>query len=74
MAEYVIEIPHAPGECPAGLLAAEWTTYSGCRVGTHTTWTIGEFPTPDDAWALVPSPLRDTARVVAVERGGGRSE
>jgi hypothetical protein len=67
--EYVIEIPHSREECPPPSDgAAPWTTYHGCRAGTHTSWTIAELASADDAWALVPDLLRDTARVVLVDR------
>ena len=67
MPDYVIEIPHSPDECPDGR-PARWTTYHGCRSGTHTSWTVAELSADDEAWALVPPLLRDTARVVLVDR------
>lgn len=80
MPEFVIEIPHVPGECSAAAseivghprardLAAR--TWWGCSVGAHTTWVVGEFESEPEAGRLVPRLLRDTARVVLVERGFG---
>ena len=68
--EFLIEAPHARGECAvahAGLPAAfDRTTYWGCAAGTHTTWIVVELATEEEAWSLVPRLLRDTARVVPV--------
>jgi hypothetical protein len=69
--EYVIEIPHAPDECPSKTGADSlfrWTIYDGCASGAHTSWTIADLASEDEAWRLVPELLRDTARVVAVHR------
>ena len=73
----MIEVPHAPHECfiavsetirhpDAGHLMA--TTYWGCAAGIHTTWMVHEFDDARQAKALVPSLLRDTARVVELTR------
>lgn len=45
-----------------------YRSYRGCRSGTHTTWIIAELAAEQDAWGLVPALLRDTARVVRVDR------
>jgi hypothetical protein len=73
--EYLIEVPHSPEECGSGVAFAAKdarrslaAAYRGCGAGTHTTWMIVELETEDDAWLLVPRLLRDTARVVPVER------
>jgi hypothetical protein len=73
MCEFLIEVPHAPDECrEAGIVGTEaWTTFCGCGAGTHTTWTIARLAAEDEAWKLVPKLLRDTARVVRVERSPG---
>jgi hypothetical protein len=42
--------------------------YQGCSAGTHTTWIVAELGGEEEAWRLVPVLLRDTARVVPVER------
>ncbi len=77
MPEFVIEIPHSPEECSAAageivrhprardLVAS---TYWGCPGGAHSTWIVGEFEGEAEARRLVPRLLRDTARVVRVER------
>jgi hypothetical protein len=72
--EYLIEIPHSPDECPvaqpgfpAGVSPAG-RFYRGCGAGTHTAWIIAELAEEDEAWQLVPRLLRDTARVVPVDR------
>jgi hypothetical protein len=74
--EYLIEVPHSPEECSAaqiGLTGARdgdpiRTTYRGCAGGTHTTWTIVRLAAEEEAWSLVPRLLRDTARVVPVDK------
>jgi hypothetical protein len=73
VSEYVIEVPHSPEECSVAHMdpdggAARLRTYRGCGSGTHTTWIIAKLATEPEAWRLVPQLLRDTARVVAVER------
>jgi hypothetical protein len=75
MREYLIEIPHSPSECPApGVEASDLgnggplRAYRGCGSGTHTAWIVAELPAEDEAWKLVPQLLRDTARVVRVDR------
>lgn len=78
MREYLIEVPHSPEECaidPVDPVAsgAPLRSYRGCGSGTHTSWIIAELETEDEAWSLVPELLRDTARVVAVERSEGRA-
>jgi hypothetical protein len=78
MNEYLIEVPHSPEECSAaesrmGAVrdrASLRRAYRGCEAGTHTTWIIAEFTAEEDAWSLVPTLLRDTARVVPVDRCG----
>jgi hypothetical protein len=76
--EFLIEIPHSPQECSAAVsevvahpLARELEahTYWGCRVGAHTTWIVGAFESEPAATRIVPELLRDTARVVRVDRG-----
>jgi hypothetical protein len=80
--EFLIEVPHARGECAAAHAdladTAGGTSYWGCEAGTHTTWIIAELAAEHEAWRLVPRLLRDTARVVPVtvtgrlwHRGGG---
>jgi hypothetical protein len=68
--EFLIEVPHARGECAAARAdladAAGGTSYWGCEAGTHTTWIIAELAAEHEAWRLVPRLLRDTARVVPV--------
>jgi hypothetical protein len=77
MSEFMIEIPHSPEECGratidahphplAGELAAK--TYWGCIGGAHTTWIVADFASEHEAMSIVPALLRDTARVVRVER------
>jgi hypothetical protein len=77
MSEFMIEIPHSPEECAAaavdahphpraGELAAK--TYWGCMGGAHTTWIVADFASEHEAMSIVPALLRDTARVVRVER------
>jgi hypothetical protein len=72
--EFLIEIPHARGECAAARAdlagAADGTSYWGCEAGTHTTWIIAELAAEHEAWRLVPRVLRDTARVVPVTAPG----
>jgi hypothetical protein len=71
---YLIEMPHAPEECPAaeGVPAAtgrpSLNAYRGCGDGRHTTWIVAELADERDAWSLVPRLLRDTARVTRVDR------
>ena len=77
MSEFIIEIPHSPEECAtatvdapphprAGELAAK--TYWGCMGGAHTTWIVADCASEHEAVSIVPALLRDTARVVRVER------
>jgi hypothetical protein len=71
--EYLIEVPHSPEECSIapvdpGVAHALLRGYRGCGSGTHTTWILAELAEEHEAWKLVPALLRDTARVVAVER------
>ena len=77
MPEFMIEVPHSPHECFAAVTEAMRhprapvliaTTYWGCGAGVHTTWMVHEFDDVRDARALVPSLLRDTARVVELTR------
>jgi hypothetical protein len=71
MHEFLIEVPHARGECAAAHVSlAGGTSYWGCEAGTHTTWIIAQLATEHDAWCLVPRLLRDTARVVPVTKPG----
>ena len=74
MHEFLIEVPHARGECAAARAdladAAGGTSYWGCEAGTHTTWIIAELAGEHEAWRLVPRLLRDTARVVPVTTPG----
>jgi hypothetical protein len=65
--EYLIEVPHSPEECPPAPVSG-FRSYQGCASGTHTTWLIAAVAAEDEAWSLVPVLLRDTARVVAVDR------
>jgi hypothetical protein len=71
--EYVIEVPHSPEECSVADMQATGgdatlCAYRGCGSGTHTTWIVAQLAAENEAWGLVPKLLRDTARVVAVER------
>ena len=72
--EYLIEVPHSPEECVAAEQTSDdgregcYRTYRGCGAGTHTTWIIAQLANENDAWSLVPRLLRDTARVVPLER------
>lgn len=74
--EYLIEVPHSPEECSAAEAPdGAWSDrhglpriYRGCGAGTHTTWIIARLAGDGEAWRLVPELLRDTARVVRVER------
>ena len=73
--EYLIEVPHSPQECTAPLLTSSVydrgsvrVAWLGCRAGTHTTWIVAELTAAEEAWSLVPALLRDTARVVPVDR------
>jgi hypothetical protein len=72
--EFLIEIPHARGECAAA--HAELAdgpgrrSYWGCEAGAHTTWIVAELAAEHEAWSLVPGLLRDTARVVPVVAPG----
>jgi hypothetical protein len=72
--EFLIEVPHARGECAAARAdladATDGTSYWGCEAGTHTTWIIAELAAEHEAWRLVPRVLRDTARVVPVTAPG----
>jgi hypothetical protein len=74
LGEYVIEVPHAPDECAAAGVAAAAErqgarlAFRGCADGTHTTWIVAELANEEEAWSLVPSLLRDTARVTRVDR------
>jgi hypothetical protein len=76
MPEYLIEVPHSPEECSAVEIEvagasgrpAHRRAYRGCAAGTHTTWIIAELIGDDDAWSLVPQLLRNTARVLTVDR------
>jgi hypothetical protein len=76
--EYLIEVPHSPEECSVAQIGEShagdpiWLrcVYRGCRAGTHTTWIIAELIAEEEAWSLVPRLLRDTARVVPVDRYG----
>jgi hypothetical protein len=72
--EFLIEVPHASGECEVahvGLSIAArrnlLATYWGCGSGTHTTWIVAELAAEEEAWDLIPSLLRDTARVVPLD-------
>jgi hypothetical protein len=74
--EYLIEVPHSAEECsatefgvaraPEGI--ASCRAFRGCAAGAHTTWIIAELAREEDAWSLVPELLRDTARVVPIDR------
>ena len=70
MHEFLIEVPHARGECAAARAdlanTAKGTSYWGCEAGTHTAWIVAKLATEHEAWHLVPRLLRDTARVVPV--------
>jgi hypothetical protein len=74
LGQYLIEVPHSPEECSAaefsasGLREGSGRTYRGCGDGTHTTWIIAELASENEAWRLVPSLLRDTARVTRIDR------
>jgi hypothetical protein len=70
LGEYLIEVPHSPDECAAAQFGGGVVrrAYSGCEAGTHTTWLIAELGTAEEAWSLVPRLLRDTARVVPLDR------
>ena len=74
MNEFLIEIPHARGECAAARAdladAAGGRSYWGCDGGSHTTWIVAELAAEYEAWCLVPRLLRDTARVVPVTAQG----
>ena len=80
--EYLIEVPHSPEECSAaespdgaeGDRVDPPSIYRGCGGGTHTTWIIARLAGERDAWRLVPELLRDTARVVRVERAHAATE
>jgi hypothetical protein len=74
LSKYLIEMPHAPEECPAaqgvplGSGRRSLSAYRGCGDGRHTTWIVAELANEWDAWSLVPTLLRDTARVTRVDR------
>jgi hypothetical protein len=72
--EFLIEVPHARGECAATRAelahATGATSYRGCEAGMHATWLIAQLATEHDAWCLVPRVLRDTARVIPVTATG----
>jgi hypothetical protein len=73
MREYLIEVPHSPEECPVARVVSPgdggyFRSYRGCGGGTHTIWIIARLAGEEEAWRLVPTLLRDTARVVLVER------
>lgn len=77
MPEFMIEVPHAAEECFVAVSEALrhpdarrmlTATYWGCSGGTHTTWLVHEFEDAREAKALVPSLLKDTARVVQLTR------
>lgn len=77
MPEFMIEVPHSAQECfmavseairrpdASRLIAA---TYWGCAAGVHTAWIVHRLADVNEARALVPRLLRDTARVVELTR------
>jgi hypothetical protein len=67
MPTYLIEVPHSPEACGAGELAVSGS-YSGCAAGAHTRWAVTDLADEDEAWRCIPALLRDTARVVSVQR------
>ena len=72
--EYLIEVPHSAEECPPAqqtdgrLDESAHRSYCGCEGGTHTTWIFAELASEAQAWSLVPTLLRDTARVTRLHR------
>jgi hypothetical protein len=69
MPTYLIEVPHSPEECAADRRPAfPAPTYWGCGAGRHTSWTLVDLADEAEGWQAVPACLRDTARVIAVER------
>jgi hypothetical protein len=68
MREFLIEVPHSPDECWEDGESVAGITYRGCGAGTHTTWIIAPLADEAEAWSLVPRLLRDTARVVRIDR------
>jgi hypothetical protein len=71
--DYLIISPHTPAECDAALNETEqlgslsqfeW----GCRQGDHTGYAIVRATSKEEALSVVPSSLREKARVVKVER------
>ncbi len=85
MREYLIEVPHSAEECP--FRSAEprhrpdappgplpGPRFWGCRSGVHTSWLIADLPeglSEEQAWTFVPALLRDTARVIHLDREQG---
>jgi len=77
MDRYLIESPHAPEDCDrivrevhnAGYLHFfDW----GCHFGDHTGWAIIETDSLEHARQVVPWSIRDKARIVRVEKFGGK--
>jgi hypothetical protein len=75
MSRYIVELPHTQEECLRNLdeLSAKGNeTLSkfdfGCNSGIHTGFAAVEATTDTDARKIVPSFLRDRARVVKVEK------
>ena len=73
MDRYLVESPHAPGECvkvvqdvhAAGYLNnVDW----GCKADVHTAWVIIEAENESQALRVVPSMLRKRARAVRLNK------
>ena len=75
MAHYLIELSHSEEEC---LQALEMVvrlgmhilhhTWWGCEAGVHTGWLDLEVDSESDARGVIPSPIRNQARLVEVRR------
>ena len=75
MSRYIVELPHTQEECLRNLdeLSAKGNDSLakfdfGCHSGVHTGWATIEAGTDTDARKIVPTFLRDRARVVKVEK------
>ena len=73
MAKFLIEVAHEPERVACArvvdiffktgshfLTHADW----GCKDGKHKTWIIAEFTSKEEAYSILPPPLRPQAKIV----------
>ena len=73
MDRYIVESPHAAGDCKKALkdvLAAGYLSHFdwGCADGDHRGWVIIEAASPKEALMVVPSSYRPNAKVVRLTK------